>query len=468
MKKRIKKSLSSEKSDIKDIFRRIKKRDFSGNTGLAVKNSIFQFSTTIVAKIGSLIFTIILARLLMPELFGLYSLAFSTIMIFAAFSTLGVGQAMVKFLASAKSSKKAKAYFSYLIKVKLILTLASASALIFLSRFLAVNYYNKPILLALLAGIFYLIFSGFAGVFEGIFKSSNNFKKSFYKEILFQSFRVILIPLAILLTINQFSTQVLLFSVFIALSFSSLFAFVFLIISARKEISFLKIKKSSLDKKEKSNINKFIIALSAMVISLTFFGNIDMFVLGRYVESEFLGFYRAAYTLITSAIPLISFSGALFPLFSKLKGKQLERGLRKTRNLTLLIALPFFTLTFLLAPLVIRIIYGQDYSPAGNLLRLFAILIILGPLITIYSSFLISQNKPKKVAQSLIFSTILNIILNYIFIIALIPYGNLAAVYGATAATILSKIFYLALLTHNKKAQTKKDNLIKPKSPLKK
>ena len=83
---------------VKNIFKRLKNRDFSGYTGLTIKNSIFQVSTTIISKIGALIFTIILARLLMPELFGLYSLALSTILIFVAFSDFGMGETLVRFV----------------------------------------------------------------------------------------------------------------------------------------------------------------------------------------------------------------------------------------------------------------------------------------------------------------------------------------------------------------------------------
>ena len=52
--------IKEEESDIKKIFKRIKSKDFSGNTGLAIKNSAYQFSTNIVQKIGSLIFVIII------------------------------------------------------------------------------------------------------------------------------------------------------------------------------------------------------------------------------------------------------------------------------------------------------------------------------------------------------------------------------------------------------------------------
>ena len=99
--------------DIKNIFRRIKDRDFEGNTGMAIKNSIYQFSTTLLAKIGAFFFTIIMARLLLPELFGLYSLALSTILFFVTFSDLGIGEALLRFVSKylgKNKDTKAKSY----------------------------------------------------------------------------------------------------------------------------------------------------------------------------------------------------------------------------------------------------------------------------------------------------------------------------------------------------------------------
>jgi teichuronic acid exporter len=436
--------------DLREIFKRIKKRDFSGNSGKAIKNSLFSFSATLVAKVGSIFFTIILARLLLPELFGLYALSLSTILIFSNLSNLGISQTLVKFLSSSKNPKKSKSYFSYLVKIKLVLSLTFSTILILSARFIANTYYNKPIFLALVAGSLYILISGFIGLFEGMFQSKNNFKKTFYKETLFQISRIVLVLLGVFLTISHVSTEVLLFIIFIALSLSFLFTLIFIAISAKKEISFLKLKSETLDKKAKKRINKFIVALSAMTLSGIFFGFIDMVILGRYVGSEFIGFYRAAFALITSAAPLINFSGALFPLFSRLKGKQLKRGLNKSVKITISVAIPVLIITLIFAPLIIRIIYGTEYLFATNILRFLSALILILPLIAVYSSFLISQNQPKKVAQSLIIATIINVILNYIFIFSLLPYGNLAAVYGAIIATIISKIIYLGILVFRK------------------
>jgi len=84
--------IKQEKTEFINIFRKNKKRDFLGNEGMAIKNSSFQISKTIIAKAGGLLFTILLARALMPELFGLYSLALSTIFLFMGFIDMGIVQ----------------------------------------------------------------------------------------------------------------------------------------------------------------------------------------------------------------------------------------------------------------------------------------------------------------------------------------------------------------------------------------
>lgn len=443
-------NILKEKNYFGEIFYKLRKKDFSGNSGRAIKNSIFTFSSTLIAKIGSIIFTIILARLLLPELFGLYSLALSTILIFASFSDLGVSSTLIKFISQSKNPEKSKAYFSYLLKSKILLSVISIFLLLIMAGWISNDYYNKPIFLALVAGSFYIFFSGLIGIYEGLFQSQNNFKKTFYKEIIFQVSRLVLVPLTVLLSINLFSEEKIIALIILALSIAFLSAFFFIFFSAKKKISFLKLKTKKLDNEEKIKLNKFILALSALTLSGVLFGYVDMIVLGRFVDAEFIGYYRAALSLITSAAPLITFSSALFPIFSRLKEKQLKRGLRKTVLLTLIIAIFAFIFTLIFSPLIVGIIFGPEYFLSSEILRIFSVLIIVLPLISLYSSYFISQDKPKKVLLSLLIATALNIILNITFILYLLPYGQLQAVYGVASATIISQFVYLISLVWKK------------------
>jgi len=70
--------------------------------------------------------------------------------------------------------------------------------------------------------------------------------------------------------------------------------------------------------------------------------------------------------------------------------------------------------------------------------------------ISIYLPYFMSENRPEVIAKSLGLSTILNIVLNYILITTLLPYGQISAVYGAVIATIISKFFYLGMLVFNR------------------
>jgi len=452
----LKKQIKNEKNEIKDIWRRILKRDFSGNTGLAIKNSFYQFSKDITAKLGSFIFTIILARLLLPEMFGLYSLALSTIMIFIVISHLGINQTVVRFIAKefGKKRRKLKAYLLYFGKIKIILMFFSLIILLLSANYIANNFYQKPIFLALLAGTLYLVFIQIMAFLQAMLQASNHFKAIFKREIIFQISRIVLVPLAVLFAIKySLSGEINLMLIILFLAFSLFLASLFLFFDVKKiytqKLKNEKIKK--LSKKQKSRTNKFLFATVAIVLSGMFFGNIDRIMLGRFVPSEFIGYYTASFSLIGALTTLIGFAAVVvLPIFSRLKGKRLEQGFKKSIRITLLFSIGAFLATLALAYFVILIAYGKEYIPAANILRLLSPLLFIIPGIAIYSSYYLSQARPQIIAKILIIATILNIFFNYILITLLLPYGNLAAVYGACIATLISQLFYLVGLSRRK------------------
>ncbi len=406
-----------------------------------------------------MIFTIIIARLLLPELFGLYSLALSTIIIFTAVSQLGINQVLVRFISKelGKKTRKLKAYLLYLGKIKIILILFSAIVLLISANYIAHNFYQKPIFLALLAGVFYIIFIQIMRVLQSMLQASNYFKAIFKREIIFQISRIILVPLAIVFAIKySLSNEINLMLIILFLAFSLFLTSLFLFFDVKKIYSKkLKIEKiNKLQKKQKNVINKFILATVAFVLSGVFFGNIDKIMLGRFVQPEFIGYYTASFSLVGALAILIGFVPiVVLPIFSRLKGKRLEQGFKKSIRITLLFSVGAFLVTLILAYFVILIVYGKEYILAVNILRILSLLLLLIPIMAVYQVYYISQGKPQTAARILITATILNIILNYIFITFLLPYGHLAAVYGAGTATIISQGFYLGGLILRRKKQ---------------
>jgi len=432
--------------------RRLLKRDFSGYTGIAVKNAIYSFSTNAVSKMGSLIFTamiigstflvklfslfsIELKPLLTPEMFGLYSLSLSTILLFAGFADLGIGNALVRYIS--KYNENSKGYINYLAKLKIVLTSIVALVLIAASYFIT-TYYQKPIFLALLAGSLYILSTSLLSFISGFFQAENNFRIIFQRELLFQILRLIILPIAIIYSL-AYSPQFVLFIIFFSLSMCYFLALLFL------KLNLQKYHGKKLNSSQKKEVIKFVLPLTATALSGTFFGYIDIIMLGRFVEATYIAYYQAAFALLGSGITLISFSSVLFPIFSRLKGARLLKGLKKSIVVTIPLAILGIIFTYLIAPLAINLIYNSDYILAVRILQALSILILTDPLISIYSSFFISEGKSYFVAKVLVISTLINIILNYIFITTLLPFGNYAAVFGAVIATIISRVIYLGM-----------------------
>lgn len=448
-------TITEEISDAIGVINRFKKRDFSGNEGRAIKNSSWQIATTLTAKIGSLFFTIIIARLMLPEIYGLYGLALSTILFIGMFSDFGIGAALITYLSKTidKNPSKAKGYLFKLTKYKIILTGLSSLILLLFAKWIAESYYNKPIFYALLAGSIYLPIVIMSGYLNPIFTSKNNFRPQFVREIIFQLSRLAVVPLLIIYFLSKISSmETYLLWIFIALAACNLIAGIYLLIVAKLKHPFGKAKAKKLNKKEKKDLWIFIIPLSITSFSGIFFGYIDQIMLGHYVEAQFLGLYQAAFNLITSASAIISFSAAaVFPIFTRLKGKSLERGFRKTRNMTLLISFSAAIFTFLIAPYIIQVIYGAEYTAATIYLRALSLILISFPIINLYTTYYTSQGRTMVISSLLIVSTFLNIILNYAFINIGLNYSMSYAVLGACSATIISRYFYLAGLALYKK-----------------
>jgi O-antigen/teichoic acid export membrane protein len=462
------KKIKNLQNQTRGAIRRFRQRDFSGNTGLAMRNSTWQIATTLTSKIGSILFIIIIARLMAPELYGLYGLALSTILLLGVFGDFGIGNALMTFISKTidKNPGKAKGYFYYLTKYRVFLIAFSSILLVILAGWLANNYYQKPVYYALLAGAIYLPITILSGHLGSVFISRNNFRPQFIKEVIIQVSKLLIVPLLIIFFLaKNSSSENYLFWVIIAISICYGLGGIYQWVVTKRTDPFRQAKTKQLDHKEKKKIFKFILPLSITALSGIFFGYIDQIMLGHYVESQFIGFYQAAFNLITSASAIISFSAvAVFPILVRLKAKRLERGFRKARNITLSISILAALVTMAIAPFIIRIIYGGEYLPAINYLRILALLLISFPLIELHVAYYISQEKTRIISILLVASTIINIVLNYLFINIGLSYSMFYAVTGACIATVISRYIYLGGLIFVKGRKKKK--LRSPPAPL--
>jgi O-antigen/teichoic acid export membrane protein len=461
--------IEEETKDLKNIFQRFKTKNFSGTTGEVIKNSTYNLGTTLAAKFGSLFFTIAIARIMGVELFGLYTLAISTILLFSITSDLGISTAMLTFSSKSLGENKlgkAKTYFKGLLRYKFYLITFSSLTLIIFGYFLATYYYvGKPIYYALLAGAIYIPMSGLLDYINASFQAGNNFRAGMIKEIIFQLSRLTLVPLSIFYLLKtSLKISLIVAMIVLVLSFCYFVGLLYLRLIAKKQIPFLREKATKLTDKEKKELKKFILPLTFMALSGTFFGFIDMLMLGHYVDTIYIGYYGAGFALIGSATALIGFvAGVMLPTFSRLKGKPLEKFFKKAIGFTLFVGLFSAMFTLLLAKYIL-LIYGKQFIPGTILLQILSIMLIITPISGIYGAYFISMKKTLIVAKLLILSTLVNIILNIWFITYGLQFGMIEAAVGACVATIFSRVFYLAgLIIYKNSSKIKIPPKLNPK-----
>lgn len=455
------KFMKDEKKDVKSILKIFKNRSFNeGYTGIAVKNSAWNLLRTSSSKFGALFLSILLARFLAPELFGRYSLVISTLVLFGVFADFGINQALQIYLSKKSDTerRKAKGYYSILLKYKILLSLFTSLVLLFLANWIANSYYHKNIYSALIIGAIYIPIVGLVGFFESVVISQNNFKVPFIRETILQVVRFLLILIFLIFFIESNPTKIL--NGIILLLIFSYSASLLYLLSRVEKVSFISSKSPPLSADDKKDLWRFILPVG--LISLTgLFNHIDILMLGYYTKESFIGYYSISASLIAALSLIIAGGiGSLLPIFSRLNGKRLVRAFRKSRKLVFLLSLLGITATLLASNLIISILYGQEYLVGINYFRILSLLLITAPLILLYELYYLSQKLTKLVFVLSTTSIVLNIILNFVFINIGLAYGGMYyAVIGACVATVISRGTYLALMVFWRRLNFLRDRL---------
>ena len=204
--------------------------------GRVARNGIFNLSSTFLAKTGGLIFTVILTRLLNPNLLGVYFLALSIGLIFLTFTDLGINGALIRYVADStgkNDEKLARSYFRYLLKIKVAFTMITSFILLLLSGIISTSVFNDPRLIVPIQLVsMYIFFNSMEGFLRNGFSAMQNFRDPIGRDALFELSRIIIVPVFIL-------AGFLVAGVFIGLVLSSLIGLIFLFYFLHKKYRFL-------------------------------------------------------------------------------------------------------------------------------------------------------------------------------------------------------------------------------------
>jgi O-antigen/teichoic acid export membrane protein len=157
-----------------------------------MEGSAYIFSTNIITKLGGLIFTLLLARVLLPDLFGLYNSVLSLILTISSLTDLGIGNAISRYLADSLSKGKkymaeARSRVLFLFKLKFLLSLITSIILFSLAQVIAIYVFRKPeVTVPLRIGSIYLFVMSIQGFFWSLSFPLKKLKYNLVSEILFE------------------------------------------------------------------------------------------------------------------------------------------------------------------------------------------------------------------------------------------------------------------------------------------
>ncbi|MFA6431793.1 MAG: flippase [Candidatus Margulisiibacteriota bacterium] len=182
--------------------------------------------------------------------------------------------------------------------------------------------------------------------------------------------------------------------------------------------------------------------LGASTIMIQIYNNMDTVMLGIMDKPQVVGYYNAAYQIyyaglgifyvwLATAIPIMSY---------RIKENYLgaERFINKFSKISLLAVIPLVFLIALAAPLIIKILYGQEYFPAALALRFLIWNLIIVAIGSIYGALiLMAAGKFNEFFKATLFGALVNVVLNFVLIP---PYSFVGAAVATLIAETLSMI----------------------------
>jgi len=423
-------------------------------------NSFYRLIFIFLTNIGGALFTIFTARILAPERFGIYTLALSVALMLIAIAEAGFSETLIRFVSlNANNNKKAKSYFVYLLKIKITILLVLSILLVLFSKLIANFYNNSNLFYPILISALYLFFYSLMQFISDLFYAFKNLKAYCLKEFIFQISRIALIFLFAYLAFISSSMPI------IATVISILITIIFVLIYLKKRYKeFFKSEIQEINRKELFHYLKYL-TISSFSILLLFYT--DVLILGKFVSPEYIGFYKTASSIAAFAFSILVFTTIIYPILT-------TASKNKTKNISNILlyyisifAFPITALLVILSKYFIRLLFGYEYLDAYFPLIVLSFLVIITPISEYFRVLLNSKGYTKNTAKIITIGSILNVILNLIFIYFFFKFwGPKMAVLGAAISTVLSRLYIAIVLISNSKKKfsiyLRRTNVVKP------
>lgn len=396
------------------------------------RNIVYRTAAQVVANISGLFVAIYLARVLKPEMFGVYSLAISIAMIAITIANLGIDGAISRYIAYTKSKGDIKAlrgYFRFFLKLKLILILPVCFCLIILSDPISKIFNSPELRMPVVFASLLVLFTTLSRSLNAFFTGLQKFEYVFLRQSVYEVSRWAFIFLLV--------GSLLASGAILANALGRVVAFLLLLFVLVKSYRHYILGNASKIGREAAIFAGY---MSVAQLGAIIYSYIDILMIGVLLSTVDVGYYRAASNLIFVAASMIAMSDIFLPLFTQLEGKDLENAFRRISRYTSVLSLPIAITGYYFASEIISVIYGKEYLSASmpfSILSFALVPMAYGYIISI----LPAKGKVEYNAYIIIASIFFNLVLNYILILKL-------GIAGAAIATLLSRIFTLIIAYH--------------------
>src|SRR3989338_1294772 len=357
-----------------------------------VRNTFFNSVAGMAGKVGGLLFTVVIAKLLGPGSFGEFALAMSVITFVTAFAGSGLHNTMLRFVANPvlREKRQTSGFFYLILAAKVALTLVLAWSFALLTPENTQAWFgSRAIATLFVVGAAVFASKTLQEFFSFALMGVQDFKGILYSETLFQVARF---ALAVYLIQSGLGSLGPLYATLLA-AVAALLLEVLLLATRNQHV--LVPFNFSKNKAEVASFLKYTSIFSILSIGLA---NVDPIIAGILFSTEDVGFLRTA-TAIPTALAVAFGVGVLYPAFVESKKERLELVANKGIYYLALGGSLAAALVSGLSVETVQVLFGEKYLPAAALLAVTAYLMILEGVNGAFLGLYFARDKPKTNAK---------------------------------------------------------------------
>lgn len=410
-------------------------------TKKAVVGSFLVLLFTVIAAIFGYLLRVIIARTLSPVEFGLIYSLISTFGLFSVFQYMGLNDAIVKYIVEFRIDKKwgkIKSAILFTISSQLLTAFILSAIFWILAPYLAEHYFRSELAvsgLRLTAVFFFLlpIENLFLSIFQG-----------YQKPLWYSSASLARMVFIFVCTLILFNFSKTIFSPLIAYTLVYLLSFCIYLPYFLKKIfpDFFKVKIEKF-----KQVSKKLLLFGLPVMITSFAATII-----TYTDTIMITYFKtlndvAVYNAVIPTAGLLWFFGSamaiiLLPLSSEMWKRKhshlMEEGVNLLYKYGIIVIIPLAVLMFTYPELILRLLFGLDYSTGANVLRILSVAALFFTIGQINTSILSGMGKPKLNAKITLIAALFNVAGNFVLIPKLGITG--AAISTAIAFGLISVI----------------------------